>query len=515
MAAPVNRPRSHTGAGLALVGILVLAVVALVSVLHTRYDTGEGYPGYSSLRADPLGTRGLFESLGRIPGVTSVRNFERLDKLQGAPRQTLLLCGLDARSFDTGGDLDTKALARFAAAGGRLVITLSPSGETNRMERAIHRASDELDEEDKEDKKAREKEAKEKKAKPDTKDAETKPETKDTQPESAPKDEPEETKKKDKKNKRSKHSESSESLSSLLKISAKSREFFFMGKEGSPLKLKEDAPLSENETPSWFSNVFLDDDPAQNWRAHWDDLSDTTNKPAEASNNDSAKPAAKKKKKDVPIEPSPWHVIATKGDRNMIMERSMGAGSVVVCTDRYFLSNEALWKGAKTKFLGWLLGDASRITFEETHLGAMVGDEDGIMTLARRYRMHGLFLGGILLFALYIWRNSVSLVPPNPEDDLGHWRADAVAGQSTASGLEGLLRRGISPSRLLTRCLDVWEGTKAAAATVPAERRALARALLEQFKSQRQAPQAYSQIRDALHPPRSESPSRPPPSANP
>ena len=47
-----------------------------------------------------------------MPGVECVRQFERLDKLQGAPRQTLLLCGLDSHSFATASEtLDTKALA--------------------------------------------------------------------------------------------------------------------------------------------------------------------------------------------------------------------------------------------------------------------------------------------------------------------------------------------------------------------------------------------------------------------
>jgi hypothetical protein len=122
------------------------------------------------------------------------------------------------------------------------------------------------------------------------------------------------------------------------------------------------------------------------------------------------------------------------------------------------------------------------------------------MTLARRYRMHGLFLGGILLFALYIWRNAFSLVPSSPDDDLGHWRADAVAGQSAASGLEGLLRRGVKFGQLLPRCFAIWSGTRAASSPVPPERRAQAEAILADPSALKTPVSTYQRVRDALYP---------------
>ncbi|MDB6120047.1 MAG: hypothetical protein JWO08_3828 [Verrucomicrobiaceae bacterium] len=482
MGPTANRPRTRTGAWLVLAGTLIIGFIALISVLSARFDTGENYPAYSSLRADPLGTRALFESVAGLPGIKCVRQFDPLEKLQGAPRQTLLVCGMTPRSFATKDALDAKSLARFAAAGGRLVIALNPTAEMGHVNKAYKEAKEEVDQEDEDDEKA--------KGKPV---GEGDPGKKTEKPKDEPK---KDAKKKDGKKLPVKPHEETPSMAGLLKVSAKSREFFYMSKEGSPLVLEPDAPLAKGETPPWFSNVFLDDDPTQDWKAGWEKLF-STEKAAKSSDLE-----VEPQKNLEPVEPSPWHVIATKGKRNMVMERKLGAGSVVICTDRYFLSNEALWKGPSTAFLSWLLGNPSTVIFEETHLGASIGDQDGIMTLARRYRMHGLFLGGILLFALFIWRNAISLVPPNTDEDLGHWRADAVAGQSTASGLEGLLRRGISPSKLLTKSLDIWEETKAAAGTVPADRRAKARALLDTFKSQKHAAQAYGQIRDTLYPAR-------------
>ncbi|MDB6139626.1 MAG: hypothetical protein JWO94_2698 [Verrucomicrobiaceae bacterium] len=496
MAMPADRQRSHAGAWIALAAILAGGLFAFMSLLRTRYDTGESYPDYSSLRADPMGTRALFESLGRLPGVEAVRNFEHLDKLQGAQHQTLLLCGMNSRSFASRAAVDGKALARFAASGGRLVIALNPSTSMGRITRAYKGAQDEVDEED-------EKQAAKSKPQKSGPDKTLKPSPPLSKGPDGKAEKPEPAA-----GAHAHGADAEASLAALLKISAKSREFIFMGREGSPIELDSSTPLAAADAPPWFSNVCLDDNPAQDWEAGWDVLSSPANKTAGVKEGD----ASGKPKVKTAAEPSPWHVAATKGGENIIMERTLGGGSVVVCTDRYFLSNEALWKGPSTAFLSWLLGDASRVIFEETHLGPGVGDEEGIMTLARRYRMHGLFLGGILLFALYIWRNAFSLIPHAPEDDLGHWRADAVAGQSTASGLEGLLRRGITPPRLFSKCLDIWEETRAASATIPPERRARARALVAAFKNQRQAPQAYSQIRDALHPARSAPAPLPPPS---
>ena len=491
---------NRMGAGLLLAAILIIAGAALMWVLSARYDTGESYPVYSSERADPLGTRALFEALNKMPGVKAERQFGPLEKVQGHPGSAILLCGVDSDSFNHWDDDETnKTLARFAADGGRLIIALDPATNTNRMQRAFRRAEEESEEE-------REKEAAEKKKQKPKKDkepekqskpAEAKPkDTTDTKPAKSDK----EDKNKDKKLEEAKKAKRMSSLASNLKISVTSREFIYQGKEGAPLKPAANIPLKSEDMPLWYSNVFLNDDPNQDWQSLG---------LGSSYKSDDKDKAADEKKAEVKktAEPSLWHVVATKGERNMVMERRLGSGAVVICTDRYFLSNEALWKEPKEKFLSWLFGDATKILFEETHLGFGVGDRNGIMTLARRYHMHGLFLGGILLFALYIWRNASSLVPSNPEDDLGLLRADAVAGQSTASGLEGLLRRGVTPGKLLERCFEIWTSTRAACGTVSPDRLAKARAIMQSVKGWRQAPQAYAEIREVLH---ARQPSRPP-----
>jgi hypothetical protein len=279
-----------------------------------------------------------------------------------------------------------------------------------------------------------------------------------------------------------------QSLARVLKISPRDVGFFYAGeKSGSQLATAAALPLKAGDLPLWMSNVHLDIRVEQDWS-----LDDFDDKKDDKSKADNPVP-------EVVAERSPWTALATKGDRIMIAERKLGAGTVVVCTDRYFLSNEALWKMPKPAFLAWLIGDTKRVVFDETHLGEMIGVEEGVMTLARRYGMHGLFLGCILLFILFIWRSAISLVPSNPADDLGLWRAQAVAGQSSASGLEGLLRRGIAAKGLLNRCFEVWQSTHASSAAVAQERRARAQAILHEPSALKHPVSAYLAIRDALH----------------
>ena len=463
-----------------LAGIAVLTVIALGGVMRLRFGSGDSYPEYSTRRVDPLGTRAFYEALGRMGGVKAEQNFRALDKLAGDHQSTLILCGLDTRSFRAPNTLDAEAVARFAVEGGRVVLALNPEVGYRMPERAYRDAREEKAREVVEGKDPKPKE--EKKA-PDAKGQAEADSSKTKKDQGSDKSD-----KKTQDQKPGGKPDWYQSMAWVLKISPKAVEFFYGGeKSGSSLTAAAALPLKADDLPLWMSNVHLDIRAEQDWSK--DDF--------EVEKNDKSKTDNPVQK--AAVEPSPWTVLATKGDRIMIAERKLGAGSVVVCTDRYFLSNEALWKTPKPVFLAWLVGDAKRVIFDETHLGEMIGDEDGVMTLARRYGMHGLFLGCILLFILFIWRSAISLVPSNPADDLGLWRAQAVAGQSSASGLEGLLRRGIPTKGLLKRCFDTWLSTRASSGAVSPERRARAQAIVLNPSEMKSPISTYQAIRDALH----------------
>lgn len=540
MASPADSSpsKSSTGAWLALAGIFVLGGLAVSRMFADRFDSGSQYPPYSTMRTDPFGTRALFEALDMMPGVEVVRNFDSLHKLARDQRialwagdgaaghkpadvrgQALVFVGLTADEFQTPTER-TQHLERFVRAGGRLILALDPdSSPPGRLERDLDRALNELDEEDEVQRRKARDEKEKKGAAKDSKAAS--PEPSKPEPKAAPEDKAKSSPQpapaadsktdKDKKRENGKRPRhllgNRDALSFAFKASIV-KEPFKANEDGGGIKLdvKAGLPLKPDEVPEWFSRLYIDDNPKQDWTPAWsrriaERLKKKTDKedaPTKPTVETAPKPATEKT--IITSEPSPWKPLASKGSRPTIMQRSLGAGTIILCTDRFFLSNEALWKNAKPKFISWLLGDATTVIFDETHLGAMIGDEDGVMTLARRYHMHGLFLGGILLFALYIWRNAFSLVPSSADDDLGHWRSDAVAGQSTASGLEGLLRRGVKFGELLPRCFTIWSGTRAAAGAVPPQRRAQAEALLADPAVLKTPVSTYQRIRDALHP---------------
>ena len=104
-----------------------------------------------------------------------------------------------------------------------------------------------------------------------------------------------------------------------------------------------------------------------------------------------------------------WHKIYLRGTNPVVVERRFGHGSVVIATDSYFLSNEAMQKDRHADVLAWLVGSGSNVVFDEAHLGVM--ESSGVAMLMRKYRLHWLAGGLVLLAGLFIWKNSVSLVP--------------------------------------------------------------------------------------------------------
>jgi hypothetical protein len=90
-----------------------------------RFASGDFYPPYSSLRSDPMGCRGLFDTLGRLDGVTPSRLYRPVGEIGPGAGTTLFLLGLDpgAKWMPLPRD---KALKGFVATGGRLVVAFTP-----------------------------------------------------------------------------------------------------------------------------------------------------------------------------------------------------------------------------------------------------------------------------------------------------------------------------------------------------------------------------------------------------
>ncbi len=112
----------------AMIAVLLAFVVGLVQLVVYRLQTGPSYPAFSSLRADPLGTRALAESLERIEGLTVVRNYRPMPKADEIPpdRTVLMVLGVDPNA---GSWVDPNRmrdrLDAFVRQGGRLVVGLA------------------------------------------------------------------------------------------------------------------------------------------------------------------------------------------------------------------------------------------------------------------------------------------------------------------------------------------------------------------------------------------------------
>jgi len=146
-----------------------------------------------------------------------------------------------------------------------------------------------------------------------------------------------------------------------------------------------------------------------------------------------------------------WSTIYQGKPGPVVLERSLGVGSIVLASDSYFVSNEALLVERAPALLAWLVGDARHIIFDESHLN--IREQLGVATLLRRHGLAGFVAGFFLLLMLWLWRNTTFTLAPS----LIPGRADEiVSGRDSFTGFVHLLRRGPSPSELLRVCFSEW-----------------------------------------------------------
>ncbi|MGA2543143.1 MAG: DUF4350 domain-containing protein [Verrucomicrobiota bacterium] len=362
----------------------------LVWLFQMRFDAGDIYPPYSSLRTDPLGVKAFYEALQNLPGLSVTRFFQRNSKLHGGPQRVLFLLGTTRMDLEFLSPEDDNTLQNFLLSGGRIVISLLPSASlaqepglflTNSLPPSARTPP---------------------KRQPPSRDHTN------SEPLLVP-----------------------QSVSLLAKIG--------LGFQYDNLSLDEDgrsrselaqavhAPPGLPPLLSWHSGAYFE-------------VMDTN-----------------------------WQTLYQRKNHPVILQRPYGAGSLVLSTDSYFLSNEALRRERHPELLAWLVGPHRDIIFDETHLG--VEERPGVAGLMRQYHLQGVLLALALLAALFIWKNSLPLVPPLPaEPDEGP--GALVRGKEASAGFASLLRRGISPADILFTCFAEWKSACArqprAAARLPA-----------------------------------------------
>jgi hypothetical protein len=380
-----------------LLGCTAAFVFGVVQLFALRFEAGDVYPPYSSLRADPLGTEAFYESLGKMSDVTVRRDYSMSDRLPEEPGTAYLHLAAEPGEWAWLPTESFQEIKNFLARGGRLVITYFP------LTAAAHRYYPD-DEDQTNSVKSAGLKSKEKKN---------------------PSDQPvvKEKKSSDKKNWAQLEDE--------------------WGFHEGFKELEQDGDVYE---PVTVSNTTHPELPSA---LDWHSGMIFTNCAAA------------------------WHVIYARGTNAVVIERKFGQGSVVLASDSYFLSNEAMLKDRQAKLLAWLIGANGRVVFDEAHFGIV--ESPGVAALMRKYRLHGLAAGLLLLAGLFIWKNSTSLVPPPPEIE----REDFVAGKDAASGFVNLLRRNLAPRELLATCFAEWKKSAAPDGKISSLRQQRAEAIFQ------------------------------------
>lgn len=377
--------------------LLVLFGWGVLHLFQLRFETGDVYPPYSSLRADPLGTRALYESLEVIRARDVRRFVQRLDRLPPGRHTTLLVLGADIDESERSSEDEYRRLERFMFDGGRIVVAFAPC---NTRPRTTH------------DREKREKTAPEKKKGESAPGKDAKRGADPGKPADGDKE------------RRRRTPEDEDDAAEANWISLRDRWNVGFGYRDLPKDDQGDYQ-SVRATKSRFGN--LPDSISWHTALYFDQPGAT------------------------------WDTVYAREKRAVLIERRFGRGSLVLCADSYFLSNEALRKERHPELLSWLMGPSEVILFDETHLGVM--DSPGVAALTRKYRLTGAVFGLILLAGLFVWKNAVPLAPPSAGRSVDE-PADAVAGKESAAGFVNLLRRGVAPGDLPAACLEEWKRTR-------------------------------------------------------
>ena len=358
--------------------LAIFALLAVVRLFQMRFATGDIYPAYSSLRSDPLGTKGLYESLESLHSLELKRHFRSVHQLPAGRGTTLLILGLPAQELN-GTEDEIDQLETFMRLGGRLVISLNSeslgrsswTGGTNGVS------------------------------------------SRPAKPRAAQWTLPVE-------------------LSSRWQFHLTEEALKREGGKSVPVEVVAFDPGRKPERMEWHSpGVFT-------------------------------------------APEDPWHAVFLRGTNAVVMERSWGAGTLVLATDSFPLSNEALRRSRSTPWLAWVVGSSGRVVFDETHLG--VREQAGFASLAREYRLHLFGACLVVLAALFMWQGATSFALPIEETGE---RAEWVTGRDAADGCVSLLRRNVLPSEVLKLSVQEWIRSQHSGRSLPPEKLAAVQAVLD------------------------------------
>ncbi len=413
--------------GWLMIFCLAIFLIGAIRLFMLTFERGDVYPAYSSLRSDPLGVRVLYESLNDLPRVEVDRNYRSMSRAPMTLRTTLFYMGSSPRSHPVFNDDFNKFLDRFSTLGGRLVLAFAPG--------SIFRGApgaDAIDSGKSPGKTSPEDEQRD----PDRRD-----EKEDGQaPSRGSPDDPMETESEGPAGEEPIQGAETESGSVRPSTRLKVDIDFSEADDSDEIAVRRNSPGSESlpREIAWRSTMYF-------------------KSPGEA-----------------------WQTIYSRDEHPVIIERQWGLGSIVLSADAYLFSNEAMRKNRHPELLAWFTGPSTRVIFEESHFG--IAKSRGIATLARKYRLHGLFFALVVLALLFVWKNAVSLVPSSgasPESG----KSPPSSARDGAEGLVNLMRGNIPGKELLDVCFTAWEKSAAKDKRVSDDQKEKVKALIEMERS--------------------------------
>ncbi|MBU1054988.1 MAG: hypothetical protein KKC46_14345 [Proteobacteria bacterium] len=333
-----------------IISVLIFGIFRLFAV---RFESGDIYPVYSTLRSDPLGCMAFHDSLLNLKSLTVKRNYTPIINTKPNNNSVLFYLGMHPSSLYGMPKSHFEALNRFVLSGGHLVISLKPVNKNFVIDNIKKQKKEVEDEKD--------------------------------------------------------------NLKPCNVVSLLNKWGFEYDTITSNDKDNKKTPNQNNlisHSPygsvSWHSKLFLT-----------------------------------KLSKE-------WDIIATVEDDPVIIERKYGNGSIIICTDTYFISNEGLRNESTPALLTFMIGKNSNIIFDEAHLG--IQKNPGITSLILKYNLYGPVIAIFIFAILFIRKNSSHFLPP-----FDTVKAPQVSARDQSSGLISLLKRNINKDKLLNICINEWE----------------------------------------------------------
>ena len=142
-----------------------------------------------------------------------------------------------------------------------------------------------------------------------------------------------------------------------------------------------------------------------------------------------------------------WQVLRQDESGIEAIERRYGSGSLILLAESDLFLNRTLAKAPDSAFVLSLLGSKPEAIFNESHLGVV--ETGSVIGLARRYHLHGLIWGLLLLGGFFLWRNIPSFPPRLPE-----LTGDAVSWEDSFVAFRRLLRKSLASADLLNYCIE-------------------------------------------------------------